>query len=36
VDLQITLKTIKVLLKGRVSSQEILADTDQVRSRISV
>ena len=34
VDLQITLKTIKVLLKGRVSSQEILADTDQVRSRI--
>jgi lipopolysaccharide/colanic/teichoic acid biosynthesis glycosyltransferase len=35
VDLQITLMTIKVILKGRVSSQEILADTDQVRSRIS-
>lgn len=35
VDLKITLMTIKVLLKGRVSSQEILADTDQVRSRIS-
>jgi len=34
-DLQITLMTIKVILKGRVSSQEILADTDQVRSRIS-
>ena len=35
VDLQIALMTIKVILKGRVSSQEILADTDQVRSRIS-
>jgi lipopolysaccharide/colanic/teichoic acid biosynthesis glycosyltransferase len=34
-DLQIALMTIKVILKGRVSSQEILADTDQVRSRIS-
>jgi hypothetical protein len=34
-DLQIALMTIKVILKGRVSSQEILADTDQVRGRIS-
>jgi hypothetical protein len=25
--------TIKVILKGRVSSEEILADTDQVRSK---
>jgi len=25
--------TIKLLLKGRVSSQEILADTEQVRSK---
>jgi lipopolysaccharide/colanic/teichoic acid biosynthesis glycosyltransferase len=36
VDLRITLMSIKVILKGRVSSQEVLADTDQVRSRISV
>jgi lipopolysaccharide/colanic/teichoic acid biosynthesis glycosyltransferase len=35
VDLQIALMTTKVILKGRVSSQEISADTDQVRSRIS-
>jgi lipopolysaccharide/colanic/teichoic acid biosynthesis glycosyltransferase len=35
VDSQIALMTIKMILKGRVSSQEILADTDQVRSRIS-
>jgi hypothetical protein len=35
-DLQITVMSIKVILKGRVSSQEVLADTDQVRSRISV
>src|SRR6266446_3860690 len=35
VDSQIALMTLKVILKGRVSSQEILADTDQVRSRIS-
>jgi hypothetical protein len=35
VNLQIALMTIKVILKGRVSSQEILADTDQVRTRIS-
>ena len=32
-DLQIALMTIKVILKGRVSSQETLADTDQVRSK---
>src|SRR5215510_7737810 len=35
VDSQVALMTLKVILKGRVSSQEILADTDQVRSRIS-
>jgi hypothetical protein len=33
VDLQIIMVTIKVILKGRVSSEEILADTDQVQSR---
>jgi lipopolysaccharide/colanic/teichoic acid biosynthesis glycosyltransferase len=33
VDLQIVMMTIKVILKGRVSSEEILADTEQVRSR---
>jgi len=33
VDLQIAMMTIKVILRGRVSSEEILADTDQVRSR---
>jgi lipopolysaccharide/colanic/teichoic acid biosynthesis glycosyltransferase len=33
VDLQIAMMTIKVILKGRVSSEEILADTDQVRNR---
>jgi lipopolysaccharide/colanic/teichoic acid biosynthesis glycosyltransferase len=33
VDLQIIMMTIKVILKGRVSSEEILADTEQVRSR---
>ena len=33
VDLRIIVMTIKVILKGRVSSQEILADTDQVQSR---
>jgi lipopolysaccharide/colanic/teichoic acid biosynthesis glycosyltransferase len=33
VDLQIAMMTIKVILKGRVSSQEILADTEQVRSK---
>ncbi len=33
VDLQIALMTIKVIVKGRVSSEEILADTEQVRSR---
>jgi len=33
VDLQIIMVTIKVILKGRVSSEEILADTEQVRSK---
>jgi len=33
VDLQIIIRTITVILKGRVSSEEILADTDQVRSK---
>jgi hypothetical protein len=33
VDLQIIMMTIKVILKSRVSSEEILADTEQVRSR---
>jgi lipopolysaccharide/colanic/teichoic acid biosynthesis glycosyltransferase len=33
VDLQIIVMTIKVILKGRVSSEEILADTEQVRSK---
>ena len=32
-DLHIALMTIKVILKGRVSSAEILADTEQVRSK---
>jgi lipopolysaccharide/colanic/teichoic acid biosynthesis glycosyltransferase len=32
-DLQIIKMTLKVMLKGRVSSQEMLADTNQVRSR---
>jgi hypothetical protein len=27
--------TIKLLLRGRVSSQEILADTEQVQARIT-
>jgi lipopolysaccharide/colanic/teichoic acid biosynthesis glycosyltransferase len=33
VDLQIALMTIKVILRGLVSSAEILADTEQVRSK---
>jgi lipopolysaccharide/colanic/teichoic acid biosynthesis glycosyltransferase len=33
VDLQIIMMTFKVILKGRVSSEEILADTEQVRSK---
>ena len=33
VDLQIIIMTITVILKGRVSSEEILADTEQVRSK---
>ena len=33
VDLRIIVMTIKVILKGRVSSQEILADSEQVQSR---
>jgi hypothetical protein len=33
VDLQIIMMTIKVILKGRVSSEEVLADTNQVQSR---
>jgi hypothetical protein len=32
-DLQIIMMTFKVILKGRVSSQEILADTEQVQSK---
>jgi lipopolysaccharide/colanic/teichoic acid biosynthesis glycosyltransferase len=32
-DLQIIVMTIKVILKGRVSSQEILADSEQVQNR---
>jgi len=32
-DLRIAMMTIKLLLRGRVSSQEILADTEQVQSR---
>jgi hypothetical protein len=32
-DLRIAMTTIKLLLRGRVSSQEILADTEQVRSK---
>jgi hypothetical protein len=31
--LRIAMMTIKLLLRGRVSSQEILADTEQLRSR---
>jgi lipopolysaccharide/colanic/teichoic acid biosynthesis glycosyltransferase len=34
-DLRIAMMTIKLLLKGRVSSQEILADTEQVQSKTS-
>ena len=33
VDLQIIMMTFKVILKGRVSSEEILADIEQVRSK---
>jgi lipopolysaccharide/colanic/teichoic acid biosynthesis glycosyltransferase len=32
-DLRIIIMTLAVILKGRVSSQEILADTDQVQSK---
>jgi hypothetical protein len=32
-DLRIAMMTIKLLLRGRVSSQEILADTEQVQSK---
>jgi len=32
-DLRIIMMTIKVVLRGRVSSQEILADTEQVQSK---
>jgi lipopolysaccharide/colanic/teichoic acid biosynthesis glycosyltransferase len=34
-DWRIAMMTIKLLLKGRVSSQEIVADTEQVRSKSS-
>ena len=34
-DLRIAMMTIKLLLRGRVSSQEILADTEQVQSKTS-
>jgi hypothetical protein len=30
---RIAMMTIKLLLRGRVSSQEILADTEQVQSK---
>ena len=33
VDLQIIMMTIEVILKGRVSSEELLVDTEQVRRR---
>jgi lipopolysaccharide/colanic/teichoic acid biosynthesis glycosyltransferase len=33
VDLRIIMMTIKLMLRGRVSSQEILADTEQVQSK---
>jgi Bacterial sugar transferase len=33
VDLQIIMMTLKLILKGRVSSEEILVDTEHVRSR---
>jgi len=32
-DLRIAMMTIQLLLRGRVSSQEILADTEQVQSK---
>jgi len=32
-DLRIAMMTIKLLLRGRVSSQEILADTEQVQGK---
>ena len=32
-DLRIIMMTVKVILRGRVSSQEILADTEQVQSK---
>jgi lipopolysaccharide/colanic/teichoic acid biosynthesis glycosyltransferase len=32
-DLQIIMMTIKLILRGRVSSQEVLADTEQVQSK---
>jgi lipopolysaccharide/colanic/teichoic acid biosynthesis glycosyltransferase len=32
-DLRIIMMTIKVILKGRVSSQEVLADTEQVQRK---
>jgi hypothetical protein len=34
-DLRIAMMTIKLLLRGRVSSQEILADTEQVQGKNS-
>jgi hypothetical protein len=34
-DLRIAMTTIQLLLRGRVSSQEILADTEQVQSKNS-
>jgi len=33
-DLRIIMMTIKVVLRGRISSQEILADTKQCKARI--
>jgi hypothetical protein len=32
-DFWIMMMTIKVLLRGRVSSQEVLADTEQVQNK---
>ena len=32
-DLRIIMMTVKVVLRGRISSEEILADTEQVQSK---
>jgi lipopolysaccharide/colanic/teichoic acid biosynthesis glycosyltransferase len=33
IDLRIMMMTLKVILRGRVSPQEVLADTEQVQSK---